>query len=269
MVMGKPEDDFWGREDGTGETLNRKLKVLVEGDGSVTVKKAPQPQKAGRPPANATAEERAHLSRIFTYLKGKDNLVKKAQYAESVLNGEYGIKNELLAKLMLGDLEFRAILEDKRDVVTPLLELLPESNVDLRVKVAKALGEKGDRRALPALCNGLKEEEYWARYEFASALVEFCKNLKEVEAIAEVKAALISHVKGKQELSGQLRLVEHELESRVAAQKKDDDKKPAPKPPARTEEKRAEARPQLAAQSAASGRKNRPDTTIQMFTKGK
>ncbi|MEM4272515.1 MAG: HEAT repeat domain-containing protein [Candidatus Bilamarchaeaceae archaeon] len=185
-----------------------------EGEGRQSI----APLKASQPPPFASEEERS-LHRIFALLKAaNETLPRKKAAAEKVLNGEYGVRNELLAKLMMGPLEMESIIADQRDVVPALLELAVHRDVDVRVKAAKVLGERGDERALLALYNGLEEPEYWARYEFAAALAKIARRLTDVESVSEIYTVLRDNAearegkKGKDGLAYALAMVKGRLE---------------------------------------------------------
>ena len=161
--------------------------------------------RASRPPQDI------QLSRIFNFLGGKRNLIEKRAAAADVLLGKHGLKNRIHAKLLLGPKEFQEVIQDPRDIVPELIELLGEKNVDIRINAARVLGERGDERALVQMCGGLGEPEYWARYEFGQALGEMCRNIKDTEVLEMLRDVIKQHVEEKGEFSGTLRKVSRRL----------------------------------------------------------
>ncbi len=268
-------NSIWGNggEDNP-EDLTDKVRIVAEG-GSARLS---EPPRSSRPPINASPEER-ELYRIFSYLRGREDYAKKSEFAAKVLNGEYGIKNEILAKLMMGPGQFREVLEDRRDIIPPILELIYHREVDVRVKVAKVLAERGDGRVLFDMYGGLEEKEYWARYEFSVALWKIARRLTDVEAVAEIREFMEDRAK-RPELDGiapALLLVKMHL-NRLRSP--DDDKKsvpPALRQPPMAVVRDAFGRPDTSVQAAggrpgrpenapgvAAGRGERPDTTMRI-----
>ena len=200
---------IWGEEKGEGlENVAGSVQTLAEGGKA----RLSEPPRSSRPPLNASPEER-RLYSVFAFLRGKENLVKKAEYAEDVLNGEYGIKNELLAKLMMGPRQLKEILDDPRDVVPPLLELMENRDVGIRVKLAQVLGEKGDERALLRMYAGLAEEEYWVRHEFSTALGKMASRMVDGGTVSEIFAVMKDCAERKEGISSGLLRVERHLKN--------------------------------------------------------
>ena len=153
------------------------------------------------------------LARIFSFLRGKNNLIKKREIAKDVLLGECGLKNKIHAKLLLGPKEFEEVVNGSEDIVPHLIELLGEKTLNVKANAVRALGERGDARALPAMCLGLKEEKYWVRYEFADALRKISTNLGDEQDVRELCKVLAKHVRKNDEFSGHLRLARKALDS--------------------------------------------------------
>jgi len=65
------------------------------------------------------------------------------------------------------------------DVISPLVDFLHNSDVDLRVQAALALGEQHDRRAVPALLGALSDQDSNVKYHAIEALGK----LQAVEAV--------------------------------------------------------------------------------------
>lgn len=70
------------------------------------------------------------------------------------------------------------------DALTPLMEWLKESDIDLRIYSAQALGEQGDPRAVPALVGALEDEDANVRYHAIEALGK----LRAVDAVEALTA---------------------------------------------------------------------------------
>ncbi len=156
-------------------------------------------------------EGEAKLKRIFRELRSTKNFIEKRKIAKGVLRGEYGIKNELLAKFMLGPMEFNEILEDKRDIGLPLLELLGEKNEKVRMKIVKMLGERGNEKVPPKMYSGLDEEKYALRYGYACALGRMSRNIKDEKVLREMEGVLAAR-EDKAGISGGLILVRQRLQ---------------------------------------------------------
>lgn len=131
-----------------------------------------------------------NLPEIFAYLEGNAGFQQKKERAEKLLSGGHGVKNQILAKLLLGPLELKEVIEEKEDIVPVLVELFSYKNVNVRIKVAQVFGERGDERALPALFNGLCDEKYQARCEFANALAKTCGRIENAKMIERAKKVL-------------------------------------------------------------------------------
>jgi HEAT repeat protein len=71
------------------------------------------------------------------------------------------------------------------DTLSPLQELLTETDADLRMQAALALGEQRDARAVPALIEALKDENTNVRYHAIEALGKL-KATDAVDALAEI-----------------------------------------------------------------------------------
>ena len=235
---------IWGNVENDSDDFTGQVRNFVE-EGGGKGSAAPRPS---RPPANAE-ERRLHV--VFTYLRGADNYFKKAEFAADVLNGEFGVKNELLARLMMGPREFEDVLKDPRDIIPPLIELLNNKEVDIRVKVAQVFAERGDERVLFGMYTGLNEEAYWARYSFSMALAKIAGRLDNLEADSGIHAAMQVCAERNGGISPALLLVKMHL-GRLRCP--DDDAKGIPS---------ALNKPPLAAPRAAV---ERPDTTARMFT---
>ncbi len=208
------------------------------------------------------AENAAELNKVFGELKGGNNLIKKRATAEEVVQGLYGIEAETLAKLFLGKREMKEILADlrepsreetfadagklegqtaakKRDVLIPILVGFAKNNdANIRVKVAYLLGERGDERALPALCRGTTEGleterekpgTYWVRYEFTKALGRLARNLENERDLRTVEDMIRAHPKPGQ-VSHCLRLVRRQLDKIRGGRSSWDDKASRPQP---------------------------------------
>jgi len=156
-------------------------------------------KRTSRPPGEI------YVSRTLTSLQGKSNLIEKRKEAERLLLGEFGLKNRIHAKLLLGPREFEEVIRDPEDLVPALITLLGERNPDVRTKAARALGARGDARAISGLASGLEEEKYWIRYEFANALGKLATRLEDADEVAEAEKVLRKHVKEKHEFSSSLR----------------------------------------------------------------
>jgi hypothetical protein len=200
MLMGK--GNTWG--DVQPDTITGSVRIFAEGGAAKGIRASPQKEKLRDPP----------ISEIFAYLEGDAPFPEKKIYAENVLNGEHGIKNEILAKLMLGPLELREVIADGRDIVPPMLELISNKSVGIRMKIAQVLGERGDERALPALYNGLWEEKYAARHAFGDALAKVCGRIYDPEKIGKAKG-VIERRMGELQREGKYELgLQHERISR-------------------------------------------------------
>jgi hypothetical protein len=219
------------------------------------------------------------LPELFAYLEGNAGFREKRERAKEVLRGDYEIKNQILAKLLIGPLEFGEVVADKRDIIPVLIDLFSHKNVNVRVKIAQVFGERGDERALPALFNGLCDEKYQARHEFANALAKVCGRTENVKMIGRAKQVLEgrraeSLAKGKNEFSIQLSHVSMRLEEvRLLAKK--DNAVPLPLQPKPTEK----AKPDTTERMTLKPRdgmpltlqprvgKGKPDTTLPMMIK--
>src|SRR6185369_4125689 len=71
------------------------------------------------------------------------------------------------------------------DTVSPLIELLKNSNADLRMQAALALGEQQDARATDALIQALNDEDTNVRYHAVEALGKL-KAADAVDALVEI-----------------------------------------------------------------------------------
>ena len=179
---------IWGEEEsGKKEDFTGQITAQVGG------------KRTSRPP------EEIYVSRTLTALQGKSNLIEKRRDAKRLLLGEFGLKNRIHAKLLLGPREFEEVIRDPEDLVPALITLLKERNPNVRTKAAKALGVRGDERAISGLASGLGEEKYWVRYEFANALGKLAAHLEDVEEVAEAEKVLRKHVKERGEFSSSLR----------------------------------------------------------------
>ncbi|MBD3398497.1 hypothetical protein GF412_04700 [Candidatus Micrarchaeota archaeon] len=139
--------------------------------------------RASRPPMT---EKEREIYDIFYGLRDKScNLIQKRKMAEEVLRGEYGIKHELYAKLLLGPSDFRELLEDPRDIVVPLTELPYDRDQRVREKIAKAFAERGDERALAAVYAGMGAKNYSERYEYGRALAKIAGKIEGAEPLRE------------------------------------------------------------------------------------
>ena len=213
------------------------------------VANALRPSRAPRAPTDS--EEGRKINLMFAELKTSKNLIEKREAAAGLLNGEHGIKNEIVAKFFLGPKEFQEVLKDTRDIVLPLIELLDDGDVNVRVKAAKALGKRGDGRALVQMCGGLGEPEYWARHEFGRALGKMCRNIKDTEVLEMLRDVVKQHVEEKGEFSATLRMVSSRL-GELAKLSGDERKTPFANVP------KIDAGPRAGA---------RPDTTMKLFRK--
>ncbi len=264
----------WNRdEDGGSGGITEELRILAERNAE---RDSSEAGRASAPPAASTPEER-RLNLVFNRLRGSDNYVKKAAFASDVLNGEYGIKNEILAKLMMGPGQFREVVEDRRDIIPPILELMFHKEVDVRVRVAKVLAERGDGRVLFDMYGGLEEKEYWARYEFSVALAKIAGRLTDEDAVMEIREFMEDRAKRLGGIAPALLLVKMHL-NRLRSP--DDDKKsipPALRQPPMAVVRDAFGRPDTSVQVAggrpgrpenalriAAGRGERPDTTMRI-----
>ncbi|MFP3950447.1 MAG: HEAT repeat domain-containing protein [Candidatus Micrarchaeia archaeon] len=183
--------EIWDKE-GTEDGITGQIRTVLKN------------RNRGRP---SKPPEEIELSRTFNILRSKKTLVEKRNAAEEVLQGCYGIKHEIHAKLLLGPKEFESVIMDKRDIVPPTLEILSEKNPEARVKAAQVLGKRGDERTLLGLYRGLNEEEYWVRFEFANALGEISHQMEDMEYLQEMGEVLKSHVENKGEFYGPLRRI--------------------------------------------------------------
>ena len=184
---------IWGEEEsGKNEDLTGQIVKQVGG------------KRTSRPP------EEVYLSRILTFLQGKSNLIEKRKEAKLLLLGEFGLKNRIHAKLLLGPRELEEVIRDPDDLVPALIDLLEERNPNVRTKAAKALGVRGDSRAIARLLKGLSEEKYWIRYEFATALGKMLKNIDDTHKLQEIKKKLGGHPRPG-EISSVLRLVRKQM----------------------------------------------------------
>jgi hypothetical protein len=205
--MWEPEED--------PDSITKKLRLAAEMEGAGAEEsgrgrgdKAERDEEF-RPSKPPKSPEERELYAIFRKLKGKDhNLIEKRRIANEVLNGKYGTKKKIHAKFLLGPQDFESVAVDPReDVVPALIELAENNDVDVRAKAARALGERGDERALLVMYKGLGEEKYWARYEFATALGRMFRNIDKLEALHEAENVLGERAKEKGEGSNALRLV--------------------------------------------------------------
>ena len=179
---------IWGEEEsGKKEDFTGQITAQVGG------------KRTSRPP------EEIYVSRTLTALQGKSNLIEKRRDAKRLLLGEFGLKNRIHAKLLLGPRELEEVIRDPDDLVPALIDLLEERNPNVRTKAAKALGVRGDSRAVARLLRGLSEEKYWIRYEFAGALGKLTSRLEDAGEVAQVEGALRRHLRERGEFSSSLR----------------------------------------------------------------
>lgn len=135
--------------------------------------------------------ERA-VYKIFDKLRSKTyNMIEKRRIAEAVLRGEYGIKHELHAKLLLGPKDLQKIIESPMDIVPPLLEVINDRDQIVREKIAAVLEKRGDERAIDAMCAKLDSDNYSERYVYGVALGKMARsNLSDVEILQKLMSRI-------------------------------------------------------------------------------
>lgn len=181
---------------------------------------------AYRPSRPPHTEDEREVHRIFDKLRGKScNLIQKRAIAEAVLMGQYGIKHELHAKLLLGPKDLQEVLEDPRDVVPPLLEVISDKDQIVREKIAGILAVRGDARVLFSVYAGMDSDSYAERYEFGLALGKIATNIIDVDALKEMLSEIEKRRVNRGEFSSALRLVKKRLMDLGAVASKPERKK--------------------------------------------
>ncbi len=180
---------IWDNGDGgieeEGMTVQIRAALGEKRSGTNTPVEAYGPSN---PPLNA---EKRKVHQIFDKLRGKShNLIEKRKIAEKVLRGEYGIKHELHAKLLLGPRELQEVIGHPADIVLPLLELMNDRTQYVREKIAAVLEKRGDERAIDAMCTKLDADDYSERHIYGVALGKMAKNLSDIESLQKLMAEI-------------------------------------------------------------------------------
>lgn len=266
-------NSIWG-DGGAGdpETVAEKIRASAEEEG---VRRPSTPPRLSRPPPGASPEE-MRVYEILKMLRGSSDLVHKARIAERMLEGEYGIKNELLAKLLMGPDEFKEVVMSMEGggkiMQPPLIELLSYDIPEVRVKAARVLGEKGDARALEELYAGLEEDEYWVRNAFAEAIGKMAKRIDDARTLHEIAWVLREMGKNFCGVGHFAVIAENRLREAKRSEKISDGELVTPPPRWAVISERRAARPERGDTTlkikVESGKNERPGTTMPIKTLG-
>jgi hypothetical protein len=198
---------IWDNEEEGG--LTEQIRTVIGNNGAPPKKGDVGKYRASGPPLNDA--ERAVYA-IFSKLRGKEhNLIEKRKIAEDLLLGQYGIKHELHAKLFIGPRGLEQILDDPRDIVPPLLEIIDDKDQNVREKIAKILAVRGDERTLFSVYAGMDSDAYSERHEFGLALGKMATNINDVGILGEMLREISERRKKRGEFSSAFRLVKKRL----------------------------------------------------------
>ncbi|MCP4648293.1 MAG: hypothetical protein GY852_11290 [bacterium] len=189
-------NSIWGKDgNGKNEDFTGQVRTALGNgnDGPV------EAYRTSKPPLNEG--ERA-VYQIFDKLRSKSyNLIEKRRMAEAVLRGEYGIRHEVHAKLLLGPTDLQEIIESPVDIVLPILELMNDRELRMREKIAAVLAVRGDERAIDAMCAKLDAKNYSERYNFGMALGKIAGRSSDVDALQKLYSEIEKRRENTEEFS--------------------------------------------------------------------